>query len=377
MGPSGRARAAAGGIRGPLPGRRLRACSAELAPTGPGAGSTRRTGTSSRAAPATSGPCAANEDAVQPAATACRGCCADAARGTCAPRCSARTLSAPAAGRADRVPPARAPRRRARHRPGRRRRGHRRWSSAWRRPSRRGHRGRPAARPVVPAVPAARPGFTARRRPAGRAGRLPGAGGHRRLAGVRPPRTRPAQRLHRPAARPGLREHARRRRPRCGTSPWIAGRWLGPDLDRLRGHHGAADPPQGSAAPGRRAARRRARGRRGPRLQPRRPPARRRAGHRGRAAGGRDGRRRAGCRSCSTAACAAAPTSWPRSRSAPPRSRSAGPCSGGSPRTGRRACGRCWTCCAPSWTRRSHWPGRSRPADLTRRPRGRPCGPRW
>ena len=87
-------------------------------------------------------------------------------------------------------------------------------------------------------------------------------------------------------------------------------RGAAPDLD------GAADP-QGRAASGRGAGGRRARRRRPDRLQPWRPPARRRAGDASTRCRRSSMRSAAGSRSCSTAACAAAPTWSRRWRSAP------------------------------------------------------------
>ena len=136
-------------------------------------------------------------------------------------------------------------------------------------------------------------------------------------------------------------------------------------IDWLRGHHRAADRPQGTVAPGRRGARGRARGVRGLLV----------SNHGGRqldgvlstvdalpavvkAVGGRlpillDGGIRRGADILAA------------SRWAPPPFSSAGPCCGGSPRTAATGCGRCSTCCARTWTGRSHWPGVRRPADLT------------
>ena len=88
-----------------------------------------------------------------------------------------------------------------------------------------------------------------RRWSGGRRRRLRRAGRHRRLAGVRSSRARPAQRLRRPAGRDVLREHARRRRPGAAVR-LHAGALVGARRVAARRDH-AADRAEGRRAPAR------------------------------------------------------------------------------------------------------------------------------
>ena len=232
--------------------------------------------TSSPAAPGDERTLRGQRGRLRPAAGSCPGCCAAPASGTCGPRCSARrwplpVLVAPTAFHRLAHPDGELATARAAAAAG----TVMVVSMAATQPVE-DIAAAPAADAVVPALPAAGPGVHRGAGPAGRGGRLPGAGGHRRLAGVRPARARPAQRLPRPAGRPGLREHARRDRPGAGRSRWTP--TLGWDrIDWLRGVTGLPILLKGVLHPGGRPARRRARrGRRADRVQPRRPPARRR-----------------------------------------------------------------------------------------------------